>query len=278
MAEFVVGESWQYSPLVRRILAPNAGIMTAGGTNTWMIGNNEIAVIDPGPTDASHIDAIIRAAGNGIIKWILCTHTHRDHSPGASRLKTATGAQVIGLPAPGGLAQDESFDPDHMPSSDERLSTAEFNIRAIYTPGHASNHVCFLLEEEGMLFTGDHIMQGSTVVIAPPDGDMADYIQSLEKLKTLPVQSFAPGHGDLVVDPQPLIESTIAHRLKREAKVLQALVNTGTASAAYLVEQAYEDTPKFLHGLARFSLEAHLIKLEKEGKVSRSGMLWSPKN
>jgi len=276
MAEFVVGESWQYSALVRRILAPNAGIMTAGGTNTWLVGQQEVAVIDPGPADAVHIDAIIRAAGSGTIRWILCTHTHRDHSPGAARLKAATGAQVIGLPPPGGLAQDESFCPDHSPADGECLISAEFTVRSVYTPGHASNHVCFLLEQEGMLFTGDHIMQGSTVVIAPPDGDMADYIQSLEKLKSLPLQSFAPGHGDLVTDPFALIESTISHRLKREAKVWDALVSIGTASPASLVERAYDDTPKFLHGLARFSLEAHLIKLEKEGKASRSGMLWSP--
>lgn len=276
MAEFVVGESWQYSPLVRRILAPNAGIMTAGGTNTWMVGQHEIAVIDPGPSDTVHIQAILRAAGAGTIKWIFCTHTHRDHSPGAAKLKAATGAQVIGLPPPGGLAQDESFIPDHCPADQERLIANEFTLQSIYTPGHASNHVCFLLENEGMLFTGDHIMQGSTVVIAPPDGDMADYIHSLEKLKNLPLQSFAPGHGELVTEPFPLIDTTVAHRLKREAKVLNALVSIGTASPASLVEQAYEDTPKFLHGLARFSLEAHLIKLEKEGKASRSGMLWSP--
>ncbi|HET8707603.1 MAG TPA: MBL fold metallo-hydrolase [Pseudomonadales bacterium] len=276
MAEFIVGESWQYSPLVRRVLAPNAGIMTAGGTNTWLVGQEEVAVIDPGPSDAPHIDAILRAAGADTIKWILCTHTHRDHSPGAAKLKAATGAQVIGLPPPGGLAQDESFAPDHCPAENECLRASNFTLQTIYTPGHASNHVCFLLQEEGVLFTGDHIMQGSTVVIAPPDGDMADYIQSLEKLKSLPLQSFAPGHGELVCDPFPLIDSTIAHRLKREAKVWDALVSIGTASPASLVEQAYQDTPKFLHGLARFSLEAHLIKLEKEGKVSRSGMLWSP--
>ena len=164
---------------VTRIIAPNPGLMTGPGTNTYLVGGDELAVIDPGPEIDSHIEAVL-AEGAGRIKWVLCTHTHMDHSPAARRIREATGAIVMGRPAPQGGTQDQAFAPDRVLEHGERIACGPVMLRAIHTPGHASNHLCYLLEETRMLFSGDHVMQGSTVVINPPDGDMRAYFRSLE--------------------------------------------------------------------------------------------------
>ncbi len=263
------------SPLVTRVLADNSSFMTGPGTNTYLVGKQEIAVIDPGPQDGRHVDAIINAVEPpGRIKWILITHTHPDHSPAAKMLQGKTGAPLLGLHPPGGISQDYGFAPDQLLHHNERIQTGEFCLQAIHTPGHASNHLCFLLENENLLFTGDHIMQGSTVVIIPPSGHMRDYLNSLEAIKDYSVDRIAPGHGYNMDNPVAVIDGIIRHRLEREAKVLSALKRAGRASVDQLVPSVYDDVPSFKHFVAAFSLEAHLIKLEEDGIVQRENNVW----
>ncbi len=262
------------SARVRRIVAPNPSVMTGPGTNTYLVGTRELAVIDPGPEDSSHIDAIL-AAGAGRIRWILVTHTHEDHSPAALRLAGETGAELRGVPAPADDPyQDRSFRPDVAFSAEAVLATREFRLRAIHTPGHVANHYCVLLEDEGMLMTGDHIMNGSTVVIIPPSGDMQDYLGSLYRLRALPLRCFAPGHGELMAEPRGVIDAIVAHRLQREEKIVGVLAAcAGTLDE--LVPAAYDDVPDSMHPMAKYSLWAHLIKLEREGCAIECEGVWS---
>ena len=251
--------------LVRRVLCDNPGMMTGPGTNTYLIGQDEIAVIDPGPADDVHLDAVA-AAGSGRIRWILCTHTHGDHSPGAAGLKERTGAEVLGFADRDGLVCDR-----HLADGDTVEGT-EFTLRAIHTPGHASNHLCFLLERDRLLFSGDHVMDGSTVVITPLDGDMGQYLASLERLLAWKptLKAIAPAHGHLIPDPKAKLTEYLTHRLEREAQVLGALVGLGPTGGgtAALVEAIYTDVPEFLWPVARFSVWAHLRKLADEGRVA----------
>jgi glyoxylase-like metal-dependent hydrolase (beta-lactamase superfamily II) len=256
----VPGVARALSPLVRRIVAPNPGKMTGPGTNTYLVGIDEIAVIDPGPDTAEHLDAISGCGGDRI-RWIVCTHTHPDHSPGAAGLKERTGAEVMAWDARDGLEVDRKLRDGAL------IEATEFRLQAIHTPGHASNHLCFLLEEERMLFSGDHIMQGSTVVISPPDGNMAVYLESLAKVRALRLRSIAPGHGHLIEDPRPYIDEYIEHRRQREQQILDLLVSSGTTKIDDLVEVIYVDVDPELHPVARRTVHAHLIKLTKEGKA-----------
>jgi glyoxylase-like metal-dependent hydrolase (beta-lactamase superfamily II) len=251
---------------VTRIVAPNAGLMTGAGTNTYLVGTRELVVIDPGPDDESHIQAIL-SAGAGRIRWIACTHTHFDHSPAAARLKALTGAKVAAMSAP---LTDHDFrlDPDRSLVPDDWVHCAGVSLRAVHTPGHASNHVCFALSSNGMLFTGDHIMQGSTVVIWPPDGNMRAYLQSLRRLLELDIRVLAPGHGYLMDSPHFEVERLIQHRLRREDKVRQAVLHASEpATIEMLLPGAYSDVPKFLHEMAALSLRAHLEKLVEDGQI-----------
>lgn len=262
------------SSRVRRIVAPNPSVMTGPGTNTYLVGAREIAVIDPGPDEPAHIDAIL-AAGAGRIRWVLVTHTHEDHSPAAARLAQETGAELRGAPAPADDPyQDHSFRPDVAFGCEPLLATGEFRLRAIHTPGHVANHYCVLLEDEGMLMTGDHIMNGSTVVIIPPSGDMHDYLESLRRLRELPLASLAPGHGELMPGPVAVIDGIVEHRLQRERKVARVLAQRGGTLDA-LVLAAYDDVPSSIHLMARYSLWAHLLKLEREGRASEQDGVWS---
>lgn len=254
----VPGVARALSPMARRILANNPGVMTGPGTNTYLVGIDEVVVIDPGPEDEAHLDAIIGCGGDRI-RWITVTHTHPDHSPGVQALKERTGAEVLGW------STKDGFKPDRRIKDGATIEATEFRLKAIHTPGHASNHVCWLLEEERMLFSGDHIMQGSTVVIRPPDGDMGAYLQSLEKLKKLRLRSIAPGHGTLIEEPNPLIDWYLAHRREREAKVLAALRDAGSAKIDTLLPVVYGDVDPALYPVARFSLHAHLLKLADDG-------------
>lgn len=258
------------SPLVRRIVANNPGHMTGPGTNTWLVGHDEVAVIDPGPEDAAHTAAIL-AAGAGRIRWILCTHTHPDHSPGAAALVEATGAPVLAWSNRGGLRVDRRIRDGFV------LSTDEWTIEAVHTPGHAGNHLCFLLRDEGLLFSGDHIMQGSTVVISPPDGDMGAYLESLAKVRDLAPTAIAPGHGQVIDDPTTLIDWYVAHRLEREAQLRGLLEQAGSARIAELVEAAYVDLDPILIPMAKRSVHAHLRKLAAEGSVEGTNArgVWS---
>ncbi len=251
---------------VTRLTAPNPGAMTGPGTNTYLVGESDLAVIDPGPAIDTHLAAIV-AAGAGRIRWILTTHTHVDHSPAATQLKAATGAQLLGMPPPEHGNQDRGFAPERVPAHGERLALGGVTLRAIHTPGHASNHLCYLLEQTKMLFTGDHVMQGSTVVINPPDGDMRAYLASLEALLAEDLAIIAPGHGYLIGAPHKEVRRLIAHRLAREAKVTAALGRLGEAMLEDLVPEVYDDVPARLHPVAARSLLAHLQKLVAEGSA-----------
>ena len=221
----VYGVAGALSPMVRRIVADNPGMMTGPGTNTYLVGIDEIAVIDPGPGDDAHLDAIAGCGGDRI-RWILLTHTHEDHSPGAAGLKKRTGAEILAFGPGQGRGKVRL---DGTLGDGAVIEATEFHLTALHTPGHASNHLCYLLNEERTLFTGDHIMEGSTVVISPPDGDMAAYLASLERLKTIRprLRAIAPGHGHVIDDPLAVVDQTIAHRLAREAQVLDVLRERG---------------------------------------------------
>jgi glyoxylase-like metal-dependent hydrolase (beta-lactamase superfamily II) len=261
----VYGVAGALSPMVRRIVASNPGMMTGPGTNTYLVGIDEIAVIDPGPDDAAHLDAIAGCGGDRI-RWILLTHTHEDHSPGAAGLKKRTGAEILAFDPGEGRGKVRL---DGTLGDGAVIEATEFHLTALHTPGHASNHLCYLLNEERTLFTGDHIMQGSTVVISPPDGDMATYLDSLERLKTIRprLKAIAPGHGHVIDDPLAVVDATIAHRLAREAQVLDVLRERGPAAITDLVEQIYADVVPELHPVARRTVWAHLRKLADEGVV-----------
>lgn len=262
------------SDRIRRLTANNAGVMTGPGTNTYLIGGNgDLMVVDPGPDIDFHVENIVAHAG-AAIRHILVTHTHPDHSPAAARLKARTGAEVLGMAAPADGYQDRSFQPDRLLQHGERLTVGDATLRVIHTPGHASNHLCYLLEEEGALFTGDHIMQGSTVVIAPPDGDMGDYLASLKLLLQEDVRRILPAHGLVIEDAEAAIRDLITHRLQREAKVLAGL-EAGAATLDQLLPRVYDDVPTILHGQASQSLLAHLKKLAAEGRAKASGAVWA---
>jgi glyoxylase-like metal-dependent hydrolase (beta-lactamase superfamily II) len=281
--EIIPGVVTRLSPRVRRITAPNPGFMTGPGTNSYLIAaGKDVAIIDPGPALDGHIDALLAEAqrDGGRIRWLLATHTHTDHSPAAQRIKNITGAELIGRPPPEHGNQDRDFAPDIEPANGERLHIAGCTVRAVHTPGHASNQVIYLLEEENMLFTGDHVMQGSTVVIGPPDGNMVDYFNSLRAAQAVGAEWIAPGHGFLIADPKKAIERIIKHRLEREAKVLEAVRTVTLSNAAggtldELVVKAYDDVPAKVHTVAARSLHAHLIKLQSEGQISKSGERWT---
>ncbi|MCX2983243.1 MBL fold metallo-hydrolase [Halieaceae bacterium IMCC14734] len=248
--------------------------MTGPGTNTYLLGDKEIAVLDPGPLLDEHVAAILEA-GAGRIRWIVTTHTHPDHSPAWLPIQQATGAQVIGALPWDDKFQDDTFAPDVEVEHDYLLSTDEFNLRAVYTPGHVGNHFCYLLEEDGMLFTGDHIMQGSTVVIVPPSGDMKAYIDSLRLLLDYPLKALAPGHGSVIDDPAGAVNWLVNHRLKREQKVVDSLQQTGAADLDTLVLVVYDDVDASLHEMAKLSMTAHLIKLQQESRAHLDGDHWS---
>ena len=273
MEAVVAGVVTTLAPGLRRLTAPNPGMMTGPGTNSYIVGDEALVIIDPGPDIPEHIAALTELAGSKLA-WILCTHTHRDHSPAALELHRRTGARIGGRPAPDDERHDETFSPDRILQDGEIVSVAGVTIRAVHTPGHASNHLCFLWEERRLLFTGDHIMQGSTVVISPPDGDMAVYLRSLDRLLHLDIAALAPGHGRPIAEPHEEVRRLVAHRLKRERKVLEAVRETGGGTLSELVKRAYDDAPERLHTVAQRSLHAHLIKLRDEGKVTEDNGRW----
>ena len=273
--EIVPGTVVEIAPRIRRLTAPNPGAMTGPGTNTYVLGDAEtgLAVIDPGPLVESHIEAIV-AAARGPIRWILCTHSHVDHSPAAAPLKARTGAMVLGMRARYPERQDPTFAPDRELAHGERLELAGFRLRVLHTPGHASNQLCFLEEGERLLFTGDHLMQGSTVVINPPDGHMATYLASLRLLLAEELAYIAPGHGFLMGRPHEMVERVLVHRQERENKVLAQLAAHGPATVEALLPYVYEDVPLRMHPVASRSLLAHLLKLRDEGRATEAAGTW----
>lgn len=265
------------APWLRRITAPNAGMMTGPGTNTYLMGDEtELAVLDPGPLEEAHLQRVLDAAGDTPIRQILVTHTHPDHSPGSRWLQARTGARLLGQPAPEGADQDQSFVPDRLLHDGDTVQIGRLQLQALHTPGHASNHLCFLAPAERLLFAGDQVMQGSTVVINPPDGDMSAYLRSLERLLTVEMDWLAPGHGFLMGYPHAILDYLLTHRMAREKKVREALVREPGSRLQELVPLAYDDVPKPLQQVGARSLLAHLIKLEREQQVVREGDLWWP--
>lgn len=281
VAELIAGKPVRLSGTVVRVLAPNPSPLTGAGTNSYLIARgNEIVLLDPGPADETHMAALLAAADmmGGTIRHIVCTHTHEDHSPGATPLAARTGARLIGNTAPNDGYNDTGFHPDLVPADNSVLAIGGVHLRVVATPGHVSNHLCFLLEEEGLLFTGDHLMQGTTVVIVPPEGSMRAYLNSLARLETLPLVAIAPGHGHVMTDPMHIIAATMRHRLAREAKTLRMLremsaVGTGAGPVHMdaLLPRVYDDVSVLMHPVARLSLEAHLIKLAEDGVITRDG-------
>ncbi len=273
--DIVPGRCVQLSARVRRVTAPNAGVMTGPGTNSYIVGDERgCCVIDPGPADAAHLQAL-QTALPGPLQRILVTHTHVDHSPGAAALAKATGAPLLGRVADFPAGQDATFQPTQPLLGGEKIPLTDGAfLRVIHTPGHASNHLCYLLEAEKTLFTGDHVMQGSTVVINPPDGDMGAYLRALESLLEEDVDWFAPGHGWLVAEPKSVLRGLVRHRLAREAKVRAALQAVGEGDVEALLPRVYDDVPLGLHPVAARSLQAHLIKLKEDGVATLSGRLW----
>ena len=257
----------QITPLVRRITAGNSGMFTGPGTNTYLIGDEEVTVIDPGPALHEHIEAIIQASAN--IKQILLTHTHPDHSPGTRLLQDNIGVPVFALITESSKDQDITFTPERILIDGEIIANEYYSIEVIHTPGHASNHLCYLLKDEKLLFTGDHIMDGSTVVIAPPDGSMQDYIDSLAKLKEYDLNKIAPGHGELIDEPYAVVDWIVKHRFERESKVIDVLKQHNSGDLNTLVKDIYSDVDAMLHPVAKWSLESHLVKLMDEGVVTR---------
>ncbi len=289
------GETEQHEPLVRRVLAPNPSPYTFTGTQTWLVGaGKQIAVIDPGPAGSGlsigdpkdmngegHVEAIMRAVGHAKVTAILCTHTHRDHSPAAAPLKALTGAPIIGCAplaiADDGPRADSAFDPDYAPdrilSDGEQISGEGWTIEAVATPGHTSNHLCFALLESGALFTGDHVMKWSTSVVSPPDGDMAAYMASLQKLYEREDRVYYPAHGPAVENPKQLVRGMIGHRRMRERQIL-GLLETGPQLIPDMVTEMYKGLDTRLKGAAGRSVLAHLVDLEKQGRVTLAGEAW----
>ncbi|GJM12895.1 MAG: MBL fold metallo-hydrolase [Pseudohongiella sp.] len=259
---------------VKRLLGRNPGPMTGPGTNSYLIGERRLSLVDPGPEDAAQLESFLQAIGDAKLENILVTHTHGDHSPGALALQKATGARLVGLKAPDVPGHDKSFVPDRLWCDGEIVDCGEYRVQLISTPGHVSNHICFLLNEEQLLFTGDHVLQGTTSVILPPDGDMAAYLDALRRLLQIPLKALAPGHGGIMSEPHAEIEKLIAHRLKRERKIIASLESLGAVSLDELVLTVYDDVAKQLIPWAKRTLLAHLIKLQQEGRVSCSDEVW----
>ncbi len=274
------GANIQVSPLIHRVLAPNPGPFTFKGTGVYIVGHDDVAVIDPGPDLPDHVEALKRALDGKRVSHILVTHTHSDHSPAAKPLKEWSGAKTYAFgPHGSGKAEDGvkveeggdmGFMPDVRVRDGDTIEGTHFTIDCVYTPGHTSNHMCFALRDEEALFTGDHVMGWSTTVVTPPDGDMAAYMASLKKLRARNDAVLWPTHGDAIRDPKPFLDAYIEHRLAREAQILDALGH-GVDSIPEIVARLYIDVDKRLHPAAARSVLAHLIQLTDEGRVIASG-------
>lgn len=291
--ETIYGRAETVAPGVRRVTCPNPSPMTFTGTRSYLVGEGRVAVIDPGPDDAAHLDAILAALGSGeTVEAVLVTHSHVDHSPGARRLSGRTGAPVIGfgphgagmsaamaalqaqgLDLGGGEGADTAFAPDRVLADGETVEGPGWQLTALHTPGHLSNHLSFLLEGTGTVFTGDAVMGWTTTLVSPPEGDMAAQMATLRRLAARDDRLFLPGHGHEVRDPAPLLAHLIRHREEREAQILAALAASGGGTADGIARQVYRDIdPRLLAAAARNVL-ATLLGLLAEGRVDCPGPL-----
>ncbi len=276
--EVTPGEAVQVSPLVRRVLAGNPSPFTFKGTSTFIVGRGRVAIIDPGPEDERHFNALLKAIAGETVTHILVTHSHADHSPLARRLKQATGARTYGhgpvSPSPETrLRLDASIDHDFVPdvplADGDAVTGPGWTLEALFTPGHMSNHLCFAFPQEQALFSGDHVMAWATSVIAPPDGDMANYFASLRKLIGREEQVYHPGHGPSRRDPQALVRGYLSHRRMRE-EAIRARVQQGARTVPEIVAAIYADVDPRLHAAAALSTTAHLRHLVAQGKLSHA--------
>ena len=281
MSEQQTGQAQSLHPLVRRVLAPNASPFTYSGTQTYLVGRGEVAVIDPGPAEAAHVEAILAATRGETVTHILCTHTHHDHSPASRPLQAATGAPIIGC-APlalddDGPRSDAAFDagyaPDRVLADGERVAGSDWTLAAVATPGHTSNHLCYALPEADALFTGDHVMGWSTTVVSPPDGDMAAYMASLELLIGREDGVYYPAHGEPVSNPRRYVRGLLGHRKQREGQILR-LLGRGEHRIPGMVAQMYVGIDSRLHAAAGRSVLAHLLDLNARGLVVQEGEEW----
>lgn len=270
-------------PTVRRITAPNPGPFTATGTNTYIVGTGRVAIIDPGPAVPAHVDALLAAFAGGTVTHIFLTHSHRDHSGAVAPVRAATGAQVLsggphrpartlaaGETNPFDDAGDTSHVPDRTLTDGDIIDGGGWRIEAIATPGHTANHLAFALEGHDLIFSGDHVMGWSTTIVAPPDGAMGDYMASLDKLMARPEKRLLAGHGPPVEDAHARIAELRAHRLMREAAILDRL-RAGESAISDMVAAIYRDIDPSLHGAAALSVLAHLEDLILRGKVAPDG-------
>ena len=273
--EFEYGVMEEVAPGIRRVIANNPGPFTYPGTGTYVIGQGEVAVIDPGPNMPDHVEAILKGLDGETVTHILITHTHFDHSPAAAPLKAATGAATYGYGPHAGNRHgakaeeggDFDFLPDHRVKHGDIVEGAGWSVEALHTPGHISNHICYAYQEQKALFTGDHVMGWSTSVITPPDGSMTDYMAALRLLLDRDDQVYWPTHGAPITDPKPFVEAYIAHREAREAQIMECL-RTGTHYIPAMVKIMYTDVPEILHSAAGRSVQAHLIHMEETGRVT----------
>ena len=278
--EFDYGSVSQIAPGIRRVIANNPGPFTFHGTGTYILGTGNVAVIDPGPDDEEHIGAILAALDGETISHILVTHTHMDHSPGCRPLQALTGAPTYayGPHGAGKLEQgvqveeggDMDFAPDHLVKHGDIIQGGDWTVECVYTPGHTSNHMCFALQEQKALFTGDHVMGWSTSIISPPDGDMAAYMQSLELLLERDDAVYWPTHGPSIIDPKTHVRAYIAHRIEREQQILKC-IDEGTHSIRDMVPLMYRDTPEFMYPAAARSVLAAMENLLRKNQVVADG-------
>jgi glyoxylase-like metal-dependent hydrolase (beta-lactamase superfamily II) len=278
--EFDYGSVSQIAPGIRRVIANNPGPFTFHGTGTYILGTGNVAVIDPGPDDEEHIGAILAALDGETISHILVTHTHMDHSPGCRPLQALTGAPTYayGPHGAGKLEQgvqveeggDMDFAPDHLVKHGDIIQGGDWTVECVYTPGHTSNHMCFALQEQKALFTGDHVMGWSTSIISPPDGDMAAYMQSLELLLERDDAVYWPTHGPSIIDPETHVRAYIAHRIEREEQILKC-IDEGTHSIRDMVPLMYRDTPEFMYPAAARSVLAAMENLLRKNQVVADG-------
>ncbi|MEG3161030.1 MBL fold metallo-hydrolase [Sphingomonas sp. LB2R24] len=285
MAEHPTGIPIQLEPLVIRVLAPNPSPYTYTGTQTHIVGTTDLAVIDPGPDDPAHIAALIRAIDGRPVTAIVVTHHHRDHSPATRPLQAITGAPIVGA-APfafddASARADASFDADYAPDrvlvEGDTIAGDGWTLAAIATPGHTSNHLAFALPETGALFSGDHVMGWSTTIVSPPDGDMAAYMASLEKLMGRDDRVYYPGHGEAIDKPQRLVRGMLGHRKQREGQILR-LLRAAPQPIGRIVTQMYVGLDARLVPAAERSVLAHLYDLQNRGLVIEEGETWQIKN
>jgi glyoxylase-like metal-dependent hydrolase (beta-lactamase superfamily II) len=274
------GEIAELSPLVRRVIAGNGGPMTFTGTCTYIVGRGRVAIIDPGPDDPTHVARLLAAVAGETVTDIVVTHTHRDHSPAVPAVKAATGARIVGCGPhraarelalgetnPLDAAADRAYAPDLLMRDGDHVSGPGWTLTAVDTPGHTANHVAFSLAEEASLFSGDHVMAWSTSIVAPPDGSMAAYMASIEKLRGMEHRLYWPGHGGPVMEPQRLLRGLVQHRRQREAAILNRL-SMGDERIAEMVPAIYQGLAPALHGAAGLSVLAQLEDLVPRGSVS----------